>query len=161
MAAPALTACGRAYAAPGPDPSGVYERLGELEGRYDAYVGLFATDLGGGRTLALRDGDPFAVCSTFKAYAAARVLQMAQRGELDLQQEVFIDPAVLVPNSPVTAPRAGETMPLAQLCAAALQRSDNVAANLLLRAIGGRRPSPTSRARSATSVPGWTAGRPT
>ena len=72
------------------------------------------------------------MCSTFKAYAVARVLQKAQRGELDLQKGVFIDPAALPPNSPVTAPQAGNTMPLARLCAAALQRSDNVAANLLL-----------------------------
>jgi beta-lactamase class A len=107
------------------------------ERRYNAYVGLFATDIGSGRTLAHRDDDPFAMCSTFKAYAAACVLQKAQRGELDVQQAVFIDPEVLVPNSPVTAPQAGKTMPLAQLCAAALQRSDNTAANLLLQAIGG------------------------
>ncbi|OBG26476.1 class A beta-lactamase [Mycobacterium sp. 852002-51057_SCH5723018] len=147
VAASVLTACGRAAAAPSPDPSGVYDRLGELEGRYDAYVGLFATDLGSGRTLAHRDGDPFAVCSTFKAYSAARVLQLAQRGELDLRQAVFIDPGALLPNSPVTAPQAGRTMPLAQLCAAALQRSDNAAANLLLRAIGGP-PAVTDFARS-------------
>ncbi len=140
MAPVALAACGRAAALPSPDTSGVYARLDELERQYNAYVGLFATDIASGRTLAHRDDDPFAMCSTFKAYAAARVLQKAQRGELDLQQAVYInprDPAVLLPNSPVTAPQAGKTMPLAQLCAAALQHSDNAAANLLLRAIGG------------------------
>jgi beta-lactamase class A len=46
--------------------------------------------------LAHRDDNPFAMCSTFKAYAAARVLQKAQRGELGLQQAVFIDPGVLL-----------------------------------------------------------------
>jgi beta-lactamase class A len=116
VTASALTACGRAPAVPGVDAAGVYDRLDELERQYAAYVGLFATDLASGRSLAHRDGDPFAMCSTFKAYAAARVLQKTQRGELDLQQAVFIDPrdpGVLLPNSPVTAPRAGETMPLA------------------------------------------------
>jgi hypothetical protein len=54
-----------------------------------------------------------------------------------VQQGVFIDPVVLLLNSPVTAPQAGQTMPLAHLCAAALQRTDNAAANLLLQAIGG------------------------
>lgn len=67
------------------------------------------------------------------------MLQKAQRGELDVQQAVFIDPEVLVPNSPVTAPQAGKTVPLAQLCAAALQNSDNTAANLLLQPIGHHR----------------------
>ena len=144
----ALTACAPATAAPGPDP--VYERLDELERQYNACVGLFATDMRTGRTLAHRDNDSFAMCSTFKAYAAARVLQEAQRGELDLQQAVFIDPGnpwLLLPNSPVTASQAGKTMPLAQLCAAAVQRSDNAAANLLLRAIGGP-PAITEFARS-------------
>jgi beta-lactamase class A len=150
VAVSALTACGRAPAVPGPatpDTSAVYERLDELERHYNAYAGLFATDLASRRTSAHRDDDPFAMCSTFKAYAAARVLQKAERGELDLQQAVFIDPAALLPNSEVTAPQVGQTMPLAQLCAAALQRSDNAAANLLLGAIGGP-PAITEFARS-------------
>jgi beta-lactamase class A len=67
-----------------PDPTGVHDRLDELERQYNAYVGFFATDLTSRRTLAHREGDPFARCSTFKAYAAARVLQKAEHGELDL-----------------------------------------------------------------------------
>jgi beta-lactamase class A len=105
---PALTRRQLLLAARG--PAQVYDRLAELEHQYDAYSGLFATDLGSGRMLAHCGDDPFAMCSTFKAYAAARVLQQVQRGELDLQQQVFIDPAALLPNSPVTraipAPRA-------------------------------------------------------
>jgi beta-lactamase class A len=144
VCASALTACGRAAALPASDPGA---RLEDLERQYDAYVGLFAVNIGTGRTLARRDDDPFAMCSTFQAYAAACVLQRAQRGELDLQRAVFVDPGKLLPNSPVTAPQAGKTMPLAQLCAAALQRSDNAAANLLLEAIGGP-PAITEFARS-------------
>jgi len=71
-----------------------------------------------------------------------------------LQQAFFIDPKVLPPNSPVTAPQAGNAMPLAQLCAAALQRSDNAAANLRCRQSADRRPAPNSLARSATTAPG-------
>jgi beta-lactamase class A len=143
LALPALAAWPNAHS----DPAPVDDRLVELERQYNAYIGLFATDLGSGRTVARREDDPFAMCSTFKAYAAARVLQMTQRGELDLQRKVFIDPAALLPNSPVTAPQAGNTMTLAQLCAAALQHSDNVAANLLLAQIGGP-PAITDFARS-------------
>jgi beta-lactamase class A len=143
MTLSALGACGRA----GADPAGVDDRLGELERQYNAYVGLLAMDMASGRTCAHRADDPFAMCSTFKAYAAACVLHKVQRGELDLQQRIFIDPAALLPNSPVTAPHAGDTMPLGQLCAAAVQRSDNAAANLLLQAIGGP-PAVTDFARS-------------
>lgn len=140
LAVPLLAACGRAVAMPGAS-------IEELESKYHAYVGVYAVDLASGRTLAHREDDPFAMCSTFKAYAVARVLQKTEQGELDLQQPFFIDPAALLPNSPVTAPHAGATLSLAQLCAAALQRSDNAAANLILQAIGGP-PAVTEFARS-------------
>ena len=77
------------------------------------------------------------MCSTFKGYAAARVLQMTQDGQLTLDQKVFVDPAGLVPNSPRTVPRAGGEMTLDELCRAAVQVSDNTAGNLLLKTIGG------------------------
>ncbi|QNI06423.1 class A beta-lactamase [Mycobacterium kubicae] len=125
-----LTGWPRAVAAPS-------DRIDELESQYHAFAGVYAQDLDSGHTVTHRADDPFAMCSTFKAYAAGRVLHKVQRGELDLDQATFIDPNELQPNSPATAPHAGQSMPLAQLCAAALQRSDNTAANLLLQAIGG------------------------
>ncbi len=140
----AVTACGHRDVA---RSSCFDDRIDALERKYNAYVGLFARDLASGRTLAHRENDPFAMCSTFKAYAVACALQRSQRGLLDLQHAVFVDPALLLPNSPVTGPRAGNSMPLTQLCAAALQYSDNAAANLILQAIGGP-PAVTEFARS-------------
>jgi beta-lactamase class A len=90
-----------------------------------------------GRTVSHLDGEMFAMCSTFKGYAAARVLQMVQRGELTLDQQVFVDQAEVVTYSPVTGPRAGGTMPLAEVCQAAVRVSDNTAGNLMLKTIGG------------------------
>lgn len=122
-------------------------RIADSERRYQALIGLYAVDLRSGRSLAHRADESFAMCSTFKAYAAARVLQMDERGQLRLDDTVFVDPVALVANSPVTQPRAGSDMTLAELCRAALQRSDNTAANLLLRTIGGP-PAITAFARS-------------
>ncbi len=60
----------------------------------------------------------------------------------------MVEPAELKPNSPPrTEPNAGKPMTLSDLCAAALQVSDNTAANLLLRVIGGP-PAITAFARS-------------
>jgi beta-lactamase class A len=73
---------------------------------------------------------------------------------------VPIEAGDIVANSPVTETRVGQTMTLAELCQAALQRSDNAAANLLLRTIGGPQAITPSRARSVTTAPGWTGGRP-
>jgi beta-lactamase class A len=113
------------------------DRIDALTQKHNVRVGLFAADLGSGRTLEYHADDMFAMCSTFKTYAAARVLRGCERGELALGDQVFISPAGVVANSPVTEPRAGHAMALGELCAAALQRSDNTAANLLLTTIAG------------------------
>jgi beta-lactamase class A len=125
----------------------VDDRIVALEQRHNALVGLFATNLNSGQTLAHRAQDSFAVCSTFKGYAAARVLQMVEHGELTLDRKVFVDPTAMVANSPRTQPRAGGEMTLDELCQAAVQVSDNTAANLLLKTIGGP-PAITAFARS-------------
>ena len=77
---------GSAAAAPG-----VADGIAALEKRYDAFVGVCAVDLDTGRSVANRADDPFAMCSTFKAYAAARVLQKVGRGELHLTDAVTIE----------------------------------------------------------------------
>ena len=125
----------------------IEDQIQALERRNNARIGVYATNLVSDRTVAHRAHDPFAVCSTFKAYASARVLQMAEHGQLTLDDKMFVDPAGILPNSPVTETRAGGEMTLAELCQAALQRSDNAAANLLLNRIGGP-PAITAFARS-------------
>jgi beta-lactamase class A len=131
-------------AAPGPP---IDDRIQALERRHDAQIGLLGIDLNTGRSVAHRAQDSFAMCSTFKCYASARVLQMVQQGELALEQTVLVDPAAIVANSPRTQQRAGADMTLAELCQAALQVSDNTAGNLLLKTIGGP-PAITAFARS-------------
>jgi beta-lactamase class A len=121
-------------AAPSPP---IEEQIADLERQHNTLIGVFAADLASDRTVAHRAQDSFAMCSTFKGYAAARVLQMMQTGELALDQTVFVDPVAIVANSPVTEARAGGQMTLDELCRAALQRSDNTAGNLLLQRIGG------------------------
>ncbi|WKG05819.1 class A beta-lactamase [Mycolicibacterium sp. HK-90] len=113
------------------------DQIGELERRHHARIGLYAANLDSGRTLTHRSDDMFAMCSTFKGYAAARVLQMVGRGQLSLDDRVFVDREAIVPNSPVTEAHVGAEMTLADLCQAALQRSDNTAANLLLKTMDG------------------------
>ena len=98
---------------------------------------MYAVNFESRRTVSRLDGEMFAMCSTFKTYACARVLQMVERGERSLDQMVMVEPDGIVANSPVTGPRAGGEMTLAELCQAMLQVSDNTAANLVLRTIGG------------------------
>ncbi|WP_135453765.1 class A beta-lactamase [Mycobacterium sp. DL99] len=120
-----------AFAAP------VDDQIAELERRDNVLIGLYAANLASGRTLTHRHDEMFAICSTFKGYAAGRVLQMVGRRQISLDNRVFVDPEAIVPNSPVTETYAGAEMTLAELCQAALQRSDNTAGNLLLKTIDG------------------------
>jgi beta-lactamase class A len=147
LAAVAASAPKTVLADPAEPLAGIDERIVAIERRHNAYVGLFAADLEDGRSISHRGQQAFAMCSTFKGYASARVLQMVEQGELSLEQEVFVDPAEIVANSPKTQPRAGGDMTLDELCQAALQVSDNTAGNLLLKTIGGP-PAITAFARS-------------
>jgi beta-lactamase class A len=126
-----------ALAEPVAPSASVADSINALEHQHNALIGLFAVDLLSRRTVAHRDTERFAMCSTFKTYAAARVLQKAERGELALSDTVTVSAADILVNSPITETRVNQTMTLAELCAAALQRSDNAAANYLLGTIGG------------------------
>lgn len=141
LALTALAACSNntVLADPAEPLPPVEDRIGALERRDNSVIGVFAANLDSGRTVAHRAQESFAMCSTFKTYAAARALQMIERGErsLTLDSKVFVDPTAVVANSPITESRAGTEMTVAELCQAALQRSDNTAGNLLLRWIQG------------------------
>lgn len=118
-------------------PPAVSERIAALEDRHGARIGVSATDLRTGNSVAHRADQRFALCSTFKTYAATRVLQLADTGALDLDAPVPVLPEEIVVYSPITEQSAGSALSLRELCAAALMHSDNTAGNLLLRAIGG------------------------
>lgn len=122
-----------------PDPAipATDARIEALEQRHGVVAGLSAVNLSSGRSLAHRADERFAMCSTFKTYAAAAVVAMSERGELALTDTVGIAAADIIAHSPVTATRVGATMTLSELCRAALQQSDNAAANQLLRVLGG------------------------
>jgi beta-lactamase class A len=117
-----------------------------LERANNAVIGVFAVNLGTGRTVAHRAQESFAMCSTFKAYLAAHVLQLVGRGERSLEQRLPVTAADILPNSPRTEPRVGGEMTLAELCQAILQVSDNAAANILMGNVGGP-PAVTAFAR--------------
>ena len=78
------------------------------------------------------------MCSTFKAMAVAAVLSRVDAGQEQLDRVVRFGSADLLSYAPVTKAHAAEgAMKLGDLCAAAIEFSDNTAANLILAAIGG------------------------
>ena len=94
-------------------------------------------DANTGERTGYRADERFAMCSTFKFLLAAAVLHRVDQHEEKLDRSLAIPPKPLVGNSPLTEPHAGGTMTVAALCEAAIIRSDNTAANVLLATIGG------------------------
>ncbi|NAZ85369.1 class A beta-lactamase [Kineococcus sp. T90] len=110
-------------------------RLAQLEEEFDARLGLFALDTGSGRSLTHRADERFALASTYKALAAAAVLDRTTDAELDAV--VTWRGSDLVDHSPVTGEHVEGGLPLRAVAEAAITVSDNTAANLLLDHLGG------------------------
>ncbi|MFI7614730.1 class A beta-lactamase [Nonomuraea terrae] len=114
------------------------KELRDLERSLGVRIGAYAIDTATGRTIGHRSGERFALASTFKAMAAAAVLHKARTSEPGLMDKVVTwTAAELKPNSPITEKHVKDGLTVAQLCHAAITRSDNTAANMLLKQLGG------------------------
>lgn len=114
------------------------KKLTEIEKRLGARMGVAIVDTATGKQWAHRSGERFPMCSTFKVLACAAVLSRVDAGKEDLNRRISIAKSDLVPYSPVTEKRVtGEAMTLAEICEAAITRSDNTAGNLILKSLGG------------------------
>jgi len=124
-----------ADAAPGPS---IEAQLAALELRHGGRLGVAILDTGNQRLVSHRGDERFALCSTFKALAAAYVLARVDLKDEDLSRLIVYGQDQLVTYSPVTEKHAGEGgLSVGSICEAAVTLSDNTAANLLLDSFGG------------------------
>jgi beta-lactamase class A len=123
--------------------------IAEIESRSGGRLGVAFLDTGTGERFGYREDESFPMCSTFKVLASGAVLAQVDAGQAQLQQRIRFEESDLVEYSPITKAHAGrDGMTLSELCAAALDYSDNTAANMLLRQIGG----PAALTRFARSL---------
>ncbi|KAB2339685.1 class A beta-lactamase [Actinomadura rudentiformis] len=118
----------------------VTKELRKLETDYKGRIGAFAIDTGTGKTVSYRANERFPADSTFKAPLCGAILQKARTSDPGLLNRILKwTKEDVVPNSPITtwgrSPVGGLTV--SQLCQATVTTSDNTAANLLLKQIGG------------------------
>ena len=112
--------------------------LVELETTSGGRLGVCAIDTATGRTLSHRGGERFAMCSTFKLPLAAAILRAADQGKLKLDTVVPYGKDDMVFHAPVTSKNLDKGgLAIGDLAEAAQKTSDNVAANLLLKQLGG------------------------
>lgn len=133
----ALAGCARAASGDETPTLGALDgALGPIEARHPGgRLGFVISGAGG--DFGYRAAERFTYCSTFKLFLAAAVLAKVGRGEERLDRAVPVTAADMIDHAPVTQPAVGETLTLAQLCEATVEVSDNPAANILIRELGG------------------------
>lgn len=104
-------------------------------------LGITVSDLQSGRTWRVNAGRPFPMMSVFKAPLGATVLSQVDGGILSLDQKVIIRQEDLrtsgVSRIATTFHGDQETFTIRQLLEAAVSHSDNTAADMLLKVVGG------------------------
>jgi beta-lactamase class A len=113
-------------------------RIEELEKQSGVRIGIVAMRSAGDRRVSNRADERFLPCSTFKLFAAAAVLKRVDEQAEQLERFVPYTEAQLLDYAPVTREHVhAGGMKVRDLCAAAVEQSDNTAGNLLLETIGG------------------------
>ncbi|MCG2840089.1 class A beta-lactamase [Sandaracinobacter sp. RS1-74] len=111
--------------------------LKAVEKQAGGRLGFALLDSGNGKVIGHREDERFALCSTFKLPLAALTLKGLESGEFSAKERIAIRKADMVPHAPVTGLHVGKSMGLRELAEATQITSDNVAANLLLKKLGG------------------------
>lgn len=117
--------------------------LAVLEAKNGGCLGVLALDTASGLRLSYHADERFSMCSTHKFITVAAILKMVDCGTLKLDRNIHYDKADILSYAPITIQHLKiGSMTVGALCQAAIEWSDNTAANLLLALIGG--------------PPGWT-----
>ncbi|MFC6878144.1 MULTISPECIES: class A beta-lactamase [Actinomadura] len=120
------------------DGAAVQRELRRLEASYKGRIGAYAVDTGTGRVVSHRADERFGFASTFKSMAAAAVLRKARTSDPGLMdRRLHWTRADVLDYSPITEKHVEDGLTVAEVCAAAVEYSDNTAGNLLLEQIGG------------------------
>ncbi|MEW1851474.1 Exo family class A beta-lactamase [Streptomyces albidoflavus] len=116
-------------------------RLAGLERASGARLGVYAYDTGSGRTVAYRADELFPMCSVFKTLSSAAVLRDLDRSGEFLSRRIFYtqDDVEQADGAPETGKpeNLANGMTVEELCEVSITASDNCAANLMLRELGG------------------------
>jgi beta-lactamase class A len=118
-----------------------------VERRLNGRLGVYALDTGSGASVGYRADERFLLCSTGKALTVAAVLQRSEGDPALLDRVITYSQADVLVYAPVTSLHVADGMTVAALCEAAINVSDNTAANLLVGLLGGP-PAVTAFARS-------------
>jgi beta-lactamase class A len=114
------------------------DQLAAIETGLGGRLGVAILDTATGERIEHRSSERFPMCSTFKFLLVAGMLSRIDHKEEKPDRFIHYTPADLLEYAPITKDHVQEGgMTTSALCAAAIEYSDNTAANLLLNVIGG------------------------
>ncbi len=116
----------------------VTEKLKRIEKESRGKLGVYVLNTESHTRLSYHAETRFRFCSTFKLIVVAAILKSSEEQTGLLQERIYytqqdVDRAAY---SPITEQYIDKGMTVAELCRAAIQHSDNAAANLLIKKLG-------------------------
>ena len=123
-----------------PDQSPVGRLAAELrliEAAGNGTLGAEIYDTASGLSVGINRDRRFGHASSFKLSLAAQLLQRAAAGTIDADRRVMWSESDMIAHAPFTRERIGTGATLRELARATQTTSDNPAANILLRELGG------------------------
>ncbi len=115
----------------------VMQAIHHVEQTLHAHVGVSVYDTATQKRWSYNGDERVPLMSTFKTLACAKLLSDVANNKITLDHPVLVEKASLVTWSPVLEKQVGQSISLEQACAATMQMSDNTAANIVLKNIGG------------------------
>ncbi|MBS9437035.1 class A beta-lactamase [Photorhabdus noenieputensis] len=118
-------------------PSSLHKQLAELENSTKGRLGVSLINTANGQEIQYRGDERFPFCSTFKLILVAAVLHKSMSQSELLAKHIHYRESDLLSYAPIARKNLHQGMSVTQLCAATVQYSDNTAANLLIKELGG------------------------
>jgi beta-lactamase class A len=113
--------------------------IAEFERSSGGHVGFYAENIRTKQKVSWRADERFVMCSTFKASLAALILSRVDRHRDNLDDIINYGPSDIQSwYAPVAQANLHKgALSVREMCAAAVEQSDNTCANLLLARVGG------------------------
>lgn len=115
----------------------VEQEVSLVEQSLNAQVGVAILNTETGEHWDHNGNERFPLTSTFKTIACAKLLYDFDSGKIPLDTKVQVKSTDLVTYSPIIEKHVGSEVTLTDACHAAMTMSDNTAANIIIKAVGG------------------------
>ena len=137
--APPLTVAAHAQTGTPAGQAALAAQFARLAQQTDGSVGVAVQKVGSKEMITLNKGVTYPMASTFKIAVAGRIFERIDKGELKLDQMIYVDPKLVVNSDGIArfAPHAGVSLSLHNLLELMLTRSDNTATDVLTALAGG------------------------